>query len=531
MKRVGLVLIAAASMGAPPPDFVSEGKRWWSHIQVLADDNMEGRNTGSEGYRKAAVYVAGEFERAGLKPAGTNGYSQGMQFSVRQLDETGSSLALVRNGKVEPLKLGDDASIGVRSEIAAAAEGQLVFVGHGLVIPEAKHDDLKGLDLKGKIAVFLSGGPASIAGPLKAHYSSAGERWKALKAAGAIGTVTVANPKSMDIPWERASLARLQPSMTLSDPKMDETTGMQVSLTMNPARAEKLFAGSPSTFASILELADASKPLPHFVLPASMRVKAALKRWSVESQNVVGMLPGSDPKLKDEYVVLSAHLDHVGVGEPISGDRIYNGAMDDASGVASLIEIARILRDEKVRLRRSLIMLAVTGEEKGLQGSKYFANHPTVKAQDIVADINMDMYLPLIPLKLLEVQGAAESTLGEQVRAVCDKAGIGLQPDKEPDRNLFIRSDQYSFIRKGVPALAFKFGYVKGSEEEKIFKAWLKERYHAPSDDLNQPVDRTAAARFNRVLVDLTARVANAGERPRWNETSFFKRFAASSAP
>ena len=526
--RAGLLIVPVLTMAAVAagPDYMAEGKRWWSHIEVLADDSMEGRNTGSEGYRKAAAYVAGEFERNGLKPAGTNGYSQRMTFRVRQIVEDGSSLALVRDGKVQSLVLGDEAAIGVRTDLAPSVEAPLVFVGYGLSIPEAKYDDFAGLDLKGKIAVFLSGGPASIAGPLKSHYSSGSERGLALTKAGAIGTITISNPKFSDVPWERATLARLQPAMNLAGAEFDEGRGMQISAAINPARAEKLFAGSGHTFAEILEKANSNQPLPHFAIGASLRAKTELRRWSVECQNVAGMLEGSDPKLKNEYVVLSAHLDHLGVGAPIDGDRIYNGAMDDASGIASLIEVARYLKDSKVKPRRSILFVAVAGEEKGLQGSRYFAQHPTVKAESIVADINMDMFLPLFPLKYLEVQGVAESTLGEQIRAVCAKAGVELQLDKEPDRNLFIRSDQYSFIRRGIPALAFKFGYVKGSPEETIYKDWYKKRYHAPSDDLSQPVDKAAAAQFNHILVDLLGRVADADDRPHWNDQSFFKRFA-----
>lgn len=242
--------------------------------------------------------------------------------------------------------------------------------------------------------------------------------------------------------------------------------------------------------------------------------------------NVAGVREGSDPKLKNEYVVLSGHLDHLGIGQPINGDKIYNGAMDDASGIASLIDIAQQLNEEHARLKRSVLFLAVTGEEKGLQGSRYFAAHPTVNTASVVADINLDMYLPLFPLRVLEVQGVNESTLGDEVRAAARDYGVDVQFDREPDRNLFIRSDQYSFVRRGVPALAFKFGYDSGTPEEKVAKEWLKNRYHAPSDDLNQPVDKAAAAKFNRILLDLTQRVANADQRPQWNSKSFFRRFA-----
>jgi Zn-dependent M28 family amino/carboxypeptidase len=251
-----------------------------------------------------------------------------------------------------------------------------------------------------------------------------------------------------------------------------------------------------------------------------------LKKSQVESQNVAGMLPGSDPKLKNEYVVMSAHLDHIGVGEPINGDSIYNGAMDDASGIASILEISRMLHESNAKLKRSVIFLAVTGEEKGLLGSRYFAAHPTVNEKNIVADINLDMFLPLHALHYLEVQGVGESTLGDDIRAVAGQAGVEVQADKEPQRNLFIRSDQYNFIRQGIPALAFKFGYLPGSPDEKLHKDWLKNRYHAPSDDLNQPVDKAAAAQFNEIILHLIERVADANGRPQWKPDSFFRRFA-----
>jgi hypothetical protein len=521
------VALLLASMTLFSADLAREGVRWWSHVQVLADDKMEGRNTGSEGHRKAAQFVSTEFERAGLKPAGTSGYIQPVEFAVRKLDEPASSLAIVRKGRVTPLVLGDDASFSLRADLAPDVDAPAVFVGFGLVVPEKGIDDLAGLDLKGKIAVFLTGGPSSIPSALKAHYSSAAERWKAMQKAGAIGLASIPNPRSMDIPWERARLARLNPMMSLADESASESRGEQFAINVNPARAEELFAGSGHTFAEILKLADADQKLPRFPLGLNFRAHVKIDRSRVESQNVAGLRPGEDPALKNEYVIFSAHLDHLGMGEPINGDRIYNGAMDDASGVASLIEIATLMKEANAHLKRSVLFLAVTGEEKGEQGSLYFATHPTVPKSAIVADINMDMFLPLFPLKYLEVQGLAESTLGDDIRAVCAKAGVQVQADKEPDKNRFIRSDQYSFIKQGVPALAFKFGWIPGSPEEKTFQDWIKNRYHAPSDDLSQPVDKTAAAQFNRILLDLGERVANAKDRPHWKPDSFFRRFAS----
>ena len=512
-----LPLLAVAATGA-------EADRWWAHVRFLADDALEGRDTGSAGYRKAAAYVAREFEKAGLKPSGTDGYLQPVKFRSRRIVEEKSSLALVRNGTVEPITLGDEATFSMRVESAPHLEAPIVFVGHGLQIPEAQHDDFAGLDLRGKVVLYLAGGPERIAGPLLSHYQSV--RWTYLKNTGAVGTLSITNPNNMDIPWARSILTRFQPALTLADPALDETAGQKLSVTINPARAEKFFAGTGHTFKEIVALASAGKPLPKFELPASLRSTVAVVSQDVESPNVVGVLPGSDPVLKDEYVVLSAHLDHVGVGEVPSGDRIYNGAMDNASGIAGLIETAVAIRDAKTRLRRSLVFLAVTAEEKGLLGSRYYANHPTVAADRVVANVNTDMFLPIIPMRSVNVSGFEESDLADDVRQAAKAIGVEIAADPEPERNIFTRSDQYSFIKRGVPAIFPKIGFRKDSPEHAIMKRWRAERYHAPSDDLSQPVDFKAAADFNRFYLAIVQSVADRPTRPRWNDDSFFRRFA-----
>jgi Peptidase family M28 len=505
---------------------VPDGQRWWSHVLALADDRFEGRNTGSEGHRKAAEYVAREFARAGLEPAGTEGYFQPVRLTSRQLDEAHSSLTLMRNGPIEPLLLGRDAIISSRIEPPPMLEAPLVFAGYGLQIPEVHHDDFAGLDVRGKLVVILRGAPASIPGPLAAHMQSAAERAALWKRLGAIGIVSIANPKNMDIPWERSSLARFMPSMSLADPAMDETRGLKLYVTVNPAHADKLFAGSGHAFREVIDAADANKPLPHFAIPGTLKATAAVKRAEVLSQNVLARRPGSDPKLKDEYVVFTAHLDHLGIGKPIQGDAIYNGAMDNASGIAAMLDVAAMLKEFGTKLRRSVLFVAVTGEEKGLLGSRFFAHSPTVDRSQIVADINTDMFLPLFPMKSLTIYGMDESDLGADASDAAESLGITPQRDPEPKRNVFIRSDQYSFIRRGIPSLALKVGFDKGSPEEKIVKQWLTERYHAPSDDGNQPVDKKAAGTFDLLVTKLLERVANRETRPRWKDTSFFKRFA-----
>jgi Peptidase family M28 len=508
--RVALLLVGSAGV-AQSSDWEALGKQWWSHIQFLADDNLEGRATGSPGFEKAAAYMVEQFRAAGLEPTGVDGYRQPMDFHVVQIDEAHCALDLLREGKAQPLQLGDDAVFAISSHAAENVEAGAVFVGYGLTVPELHYDDLAGQDVKGKIVVFMTGGPADMSGPVKAHYQSTEERHRALEKAGVIGTLSIQNPRSAEVPWSRIAAARFQPRMELSDPGRDVPHPLPLGIAFNPAHAETDLK--------------ADKPLPHFPLAVTIRARVAMTRSEAKSENVVGLLPGSDPKLKKEYVVVSAHLDHLGIGQPVNGDRIYNGAMDDASGDASLIEIAKAMKASAAKPKRSILFLSVTGEEKGELGSQYFAAHPTVSGP-LVADLNMDMYLPLFPLKYLEVQGLDESTLGDDVRAVAALAGVQVQADKEPEHNRFIRSDQYSFIKKGVPALAFKFGWIPGTPEDKTFKAWYAERYHAPSDDLSQPVDLAAAAQFDSILEKLALRIADADSRPAWKPTSFFRRFA-----
>ncbi len=531
MRRFGKIVLCFSLLGgvaamAAGPEWETLGKRWWAHVQYLADDKLEGRNTGSEGYEKAAAYVTEQFKNAGLQPAGANGYAQPVEFNAAQLDEEHSSLELIREGRTEAVKFGDEAFITAGQDLADSAEADAVFVGYGFSVPELKYDDFAGLDLKGKIAVYVTGGPATMPGPVKAHYQSGDERRKALAKAGAVGMATIPNPKTAEVPWSRTAASRFMPRMFLRDQEDGGGAKLKVALVIRPEAADKFLSGSGHTVKEIFEAANADKALPHFPLAVKIRVKNSVKKWQVTSENLAGVLRGSDATLGKEYVAISAHLDHIGVGEPVNGDKIYNGAMDDASGIASLIEIARAMKESEARPKRSILFLAVTGEEKGLLGSRYFAEHPTVDAKSIVADLNMDMFLPLFALKYLEVQGLGESTLGEDIRAVCEAAGVHVQADKQPDHNRFIRSDQYSFIRKGVPALAFKFGWLPGTPEEKAFNDWYKERYHGPADDVNQPVDAAAAAQFNAILEKLALRVADAAQRPQWKPDSFFRRFA-----
>ena len=545
MLRIFLsfVLLPAAvlAQGIPvTPADQAAGQAWWNQVKVLADDNMEGRLTGSEGYMRAAKYVTSQFDAARLQPAGTNGWYQPVKFDVTRVLPAQSAMALIVDGKTEPLVIGTDAVLSARGTQPPSVTAPLVFIGYGLHLPESKYDDFNSTEvpwssLKGKIVVYVNGGPANLPTSLKSFARTAPLQ-KALVDAGALGAITIPTPKSMDFPWERIASSSTQPGMRLAPTPADDAVAKRhpaladqrapmFAATFNPAQAEKLFAGTGHTFAEILALADAQKPLPRFPLSENLTATVAVEKTSVESPNIAAKLEGSDPVLKNEYVIVSAHLDHLGIGAPIKGKTIYNGAMDDGSGVASVIEIAKMFAANPVRPKRSMLFLVFTGEEKGLLGSRYYAGHPTVPEGSIVADLNMDMFMPLFPLKKLHVQGLQESTLADDARAAGAEHHIEIAVDPEPDRNSFIRTDQYSFVQAGIPALAMKFGWTAGSPEYKAWREWLRDRYHAPQDDPSQPVDTAAAAQFNSFLADLARRVANDPGRPHYLQSSFFHRF------
>ena len=505
----------ALAGAAAAADLAEAGKAWWGHIAFLASDQMQGRLTGTPAYDRAADYVAAQFKALGLKPAGAHGWFQPVRLVEQRVIADRSSAALVADGQAQPLQLGQDLILGARTPQPETIEAPLVFIGYGLHIPQAGYDDFARADLRGKIVVVVNGGPATLSGPLKSAARSA-ETWRAVERSGALGVITLPTPKAMDIPWERQMLLASQPGMYLADPDLQETAGPRFTATVNPAQAEKLFARSGHSFAEVLALADAGQPIPGFALNLTLRAQVATEKRTLASSNILGVLPGSDPRLAGEYVVVSAHLDHLGVGEPINGDRIYNGAMDDASGVASVLETARALHDGRVRPKRSILFAVFTAEEKGLLGSRAFAQHPTVPKSALVADVNMDMFLPLWPLRRLMVEGAEESSLGEEARTVAAAQGYELVPDPFPDRNVFVRTDQFSFVRAGTPAVALKFGFLPGTAEAQIEHDWRANRYHSPSDDLSQPVDLEAAARFDAFLTALAVRIADEPARPMW---------------
>jgi Zn-dependent M28 family amino/carboxypeptidase len=522
-------LLLAAGASAAPPTVEQRAQSWWTDVSTLADDKMEGRLTGTPGYDRAAAYVVQRLREAELEPAGSEGFLQQVDFEEQFVDPARSSAALVRGITVTQLRLPDDIivsrGLGRRP---GRVDAPLVFVGYGLHIPQANHDDFAGVDLNGKIAVVISGGPADIAGSLKAHARR--DRARLLAERGAVGVISLTTAAAVEVPWTRAMALSSQSGMYFADPALRDVRTEFFDASLRTESSEAIFAGSGHSFAAISALADASKPLPKLQLKPRLRASIATRHNAVRSPNIVARLPGSDPRLRAEHVVFSAHLDHLGVGTPINGDPIYNGAMDNAAGVSTLLDIARFYRARGTRPKRSMLFVFVTAEERGLLGSRYFALRPTVPKDSIIANLNFDMSLPLFPLRSIIALGAEESSLGAVAAEVGTAMGLPLVPDPFPDRNSFVRSDQYSFIREGVPALAFKFGFAKGSPEAAIETKWRSNRYHAPSDDLAQPVARLDAIRMNDFVAELGWRVANADERPTWRSDSFFRRFQAAPA-
>ena len=494
-----LAVLCCALLATEPNDAT---RRWWAHVVAMGNDSMGGRDTGSEGYRKAAQYVVTQFEKNGLKPAGEQGYYQSVPLHVVRLNTAQSKIELVRPSGVTELHWLRQITTAARIGLPEKIEAPLVFAGSDAG------------DLQGKIAVTM----AAPGGRGGAGRGGAGRGARS----GAVGTLAI---DSAGGPEPARWPVAYSVAMTLRDPQAGATKGPAegpVAFRFSHADANVLFQGSGHTYEELLALQAEAKPLPSFPMNATLRATMKVESADLQSDNILAVLPGSDPALRDEYVVVSAHLDGYGFGEPWSGDRIYNGAFDDEAYVATLIDMAERLHESKRKLKRSILFCVVTGEEKGLLGSKYFTAHPTIPKEKMIADINLDQLRPIFPLKILTMLAIDESTLGDTVKKVAAPMGIEVRPDLEPERNLLRRSDHYSFMQIGVPSTGFIFGYDKGSPEETVYRHWYAERYHSPADDIRQPWDPAAAAKFNDFFNRLVVDLADSADRPRWKPGSTF---------
>ena len=494
-----------------------------AHVKFLASDAVEGRGTGTRGYAVAAEYVATQFRIHGLEAQ-----FQPIKFRTT-VRETSSTMTIERDGAPPVVwKYGEQfATYGDALREDTTASGRVVFVGYGVTTRDGKYDDYAKINAKGKIVAYLTGAPNTMTSEVRAHYSSSLNKMETAVAHGAIGTITIFGPYDQNIPWtaitrraEQGQMHWLEANGTPHATRREILAGAILS----KAGAESLFSSSPFTLSDVYTQA-ANGTVRSFDLPLRASIHVLSQHGESVSSNVIGVLRGRDPKLRDEYLVYSGHLDHLGITSPVNGDTINNGALDNASGIAAMIEIARLLAVAKPR--RSVLFLATTGEEKGLRGADYFANNPTVPAKSIVADINLDEILMMTPVTDVVALGGDHSDLGEVVARAAKSAGVTVSPDPYPEEANFVRSDQYPFVRVGIPSIYIGAGYHAADSKidaQKLQLAWIGTLYHTPQDDLSQPIDFSVGAMVAKVALKAGEMVANRDARPRWKPGDFFAR-------
>lgn len=499
---------------------------WWHTAEALSNDSMEGRDTGSAAYQRAAEYVAKRFEAAGLKPAGEHG----TWFQVVPLHEVavlsaGTSFAVSRpGGEGMPLNFLQEITVNPGAAMPATLDAPITFRGY------CGKDAMTGV--ADEVVVCF--------GTQRAGLPGAAERAANARMAGAVGILNVDDPYfSIEPPRWPFAYAR---SVTIRDPLHESGTSLtrpqekpMLSMRLSAEAFARLASGTGHDPKVLLEAGGHKQPLPSFEIPGKLHVQLHLAERDLSSSNVLAVLPGSDPQLRDESVAVSAHLDGYGFGTPVAGDGLYNGALDDAAYVALLVQMADDLRDGRQRHgtgqvdtnaasnavamlpapKRSVLFCIFTGEEKGLLGSNFFVQHPTIPLKNIAADINLDQLRPLFPLNILTVPGLGLTTLGETAREVGKGMGIELREDRELERGLLRRADNYPFLRAGVPAIGFVFGFDPGTDAEKRYREWYQVRYHRPQDDLTQPMDFDAATKFNAFFYRLVETLADTAEKPR----------------
>ncbi|HET7812434.1 MAG TPA: M28 family metallopeptidase [Steroidobacteraceae bacterium] len=526
LLAAGLGTLALAQTATPTftPD------RFRAHVEFLADDLLEGRDTGSRGHEIAARYVATQFESFGLKPGGDDGsWFQQVTFQKTVRGRNRGQVIVAGPAGDQTFMHGENVVVVVspRSE-SVDVPAQLVFVGFGVEDERLGFDDYRGLDVKGCIVVTLRGFP-------KGTPSEEGAHLDAIKAQiaerhGAIGLLSVDTLQSAKAqPWNLWLDYGKEPGFAWvgADGKAhQEAPGIQVFAALHGPAAEAVFAGARRKLADILAAADRPGATPRgFKLPTRVRIRGDVSWTRVTSPNVAGILPGADPKLADEYIVLSAHLDHLGL-EETSGDatqdadRINNGALDNAAGVAALLEVARAAAAAPDKPRRSMLFLATTAEEKGLLGADYYARHPTVPLAQIAGNVDLDMPLLLYPFTDVIAFGANHSTIGRFVEQAARPMGIALSPDPMPEQGIFTRSDHYQFVRQGVPAVFFATGMANGGGQ--YWGEFLEKTYHTPRDDVSQKIDWASGARFAEVNYRVTRAMADADTPPLWYAGDYF---------
>ena len=520
--------VAAFAQQVRAPEFTAEAFR--SHVAFLSDDLLRGRDTGSPGYEIAARYVATRFESLGLKPAGANGsWYQQVPFVTYKLGEAPARLTIggstFQNGK--------EFAIGASaSETNQTLQAPVVFVGYGIDAPSQGFNDYAGLDVKGKVVAMLSGLPEGTPSDIAAHLNR--QKSEMAEKRGAVGIVTIRTPAEQQRrPWAPLAEGVRHSGMTWVGPDgrpYSPAPGVRFSATLDTPATEALFAGSPTPLATVLADSGRKGVKPKgFALRQPLRLDRQSVNERTTSPNVIAMLPGSDPALANEYVLLMAHLDHVGVDEKKEGDKIFNGAMDNATGISTMLEAARAFVESGQRPRRPILFAAVTAEEKGLLGSQYLAKNPVVGAGKVVGVVNLDMPVLLYDFQDVIAFGAEHSTLGPIVQRAGAQMGVKLSADPLPQENLFVRSDHYRFVQEGIPSVFLMTGFANGGEEK--FTGFLKTTYHKPNDELSQPINWQAGAKFARINYLIAREIADAPQAPQWYSDSFFGRVMAPNQP
>jgi len=521
---------AAGDASAAVPADPNGARRIEADVRFLADDLLEGRAAGTRGYDLASLYVANRYRAIGLAPAGDNGtYFQTVPLlEARRLRE-GAAFTVQRDDGDLAFAFQDEFLPGMNFHAAShAVTAPLVFVGQAVHAPDLGHDDFKDVDVRGKVAVYFSGAPSTFGNTQRAFHASGREKMAQLAARGAIGAIGIGNPvDEAKYPWANGARKWEMPGMRLvaADGKpLDAWPELKATATLNVDGARRLLAGAPMPVDEIFERRESGK-LQSFDLPGRVTLSGTTTLQRVDSRNVVGKLPGSDPALAAEHIAYSAHLDHIGIGAEVDGDGVYNGAFDNALGIAVMLQAATELKVDAVAPRRSLLFVAVTAEERGLLGATHFAQFPTVAKDSLVANINMDMPVFLTEVTDVVPIGIEHSTLEADVQAAAAQLGVGLTADPKPEEVVFVRSDQYAFVREGIPAVYLDAGIKARNpaiDALALYEDFLTGHYHQPSDETDLSINYDSAAMLSRLNAAIGRRVGNADTRPAWKDGDFF---------
>jgi Zn-dependent M28 family amino/carboxypeptidase len=511
-----------------------------AHIRYLSDDLLEGRGTGARGGELAAKYVAAQFEALGLKGAGPGGsyLQQVALFGVKA--DPNTTLSVSGNGKQESFKFADEFVAFTGAQVSEVnVDAEMVFVGYGIDAPEQRWNDYKGGadDYRGKVLVMLVNDPPAttaepnlFGGRALTYYGRWTYKFEEGARRGAAGVILLHTNESAGYPWSVVRTSNGSWRFDIARGEGDKTPFLKLRSWMTDESAHRMMSAAGLDLDQLRKQAASRdfKPVK-LNLKAAIDLKSEVKK--VEAPNVAAIMPGRDPKLRDEYVVFSAHWDHLGIGAPDKrGDNIYNGAVDNASGIASVIEIARALTKLPAteKPRRSILFLIPTAEEQGLLGAEWYARHPLVQLKRTAADVNLDsmnihgLTRNFVPL------GADRSSLKAVAEAVARERGMVVSPDPRPEQGSFYRSDHFPFAKVGVPSINLEAGDdFKGRPKgwgQQQFDAYNTAHYHQPSDEFSEDWDFSGIIQETDIALAIGRRIADMNEMPRFNPNDeFFK--------